>query len=98
MVLECLLSVEVLVDGTGNFISSDEAHITVQSSGLHEIIEIDIHHMYTTSRRFVPFSPLFIGSMTILPGDLVTFDLSSDIGTQNLNTFLYLFSRILMSL
>jgi len=50
------------------------------TNALRRTMEIDIPHMYTTS-RFVPFSPLFIEPLMVRPGDIVTFDLSADIGT-----------------
>ena len=67
-------------ESTANDTISENANVVIQTNGSRQTIEIDIPHMYTTS-RLIPFSPLFIESLLIHPGDVVTFDLSADTGT-----------------
>jgi len=68
------------VMGVWGRIYAISTYTTAQPNELRQVIEIDIPYMYTTS-QFVPFSPLFIDSIVVMPGDVVTFDLSADIGT-----------------
>lgn len=42
-------------------------------------VEIDIPHIYTT-HLLVPHNPLFIESVVVYPGDIITFDMSTDVG------------------
>jgi beta-lactamase regulating signal transducer with metallopeptidase domain len=51
-----------------------------EESAVHKTVEIDIPKIYTTP-YFVPHNPLFIESLVLYPGDIITFDMSADIGS-----------------
>jgi len=55
-------------------------NVVAQTMGLRQTVEISIPRIYTT-QRFIPHNPLFIESLIVYPGDIITFDMTANTGT-----------------
>ena len=58
---------------------SNDMNVVIQTNGSRQTVEIGIPQIYTTN-LFVPYSPIFIESVILHPGDIITFDIYTDVG------------------